>query len=181
MARVYYKARRYRRAHFNVELGRWIYDRRVKRPLFSRRFELLRERREASRKKQKPKYRKTDKITEQILSGNNEVSGDMLKVYTSTNLKDFVPVYPIHVTEKYFVYLDNSTHNAHNQVESSRYCVAHIEKGLTIWAAFLSLSHAKEFAEWMDENIGDNFMRASRLEDIKNQLIFMGYRPLTKR
>jgi hypothetical protein len=111
----------------------------------------------------------------------DEVFEELVKIRNPGNSKEFAEVYPIEIIGRYFIYLENGSGSTFSQVTVSCYCVAHLEKGITIWSAFLGLSHAQDFAEWMDNVIKDNFMHHINFTKIRNRLVFMGYRPLTKR
>lgn len=183
---VRFQNRRHRRAHFNIDLGRWVPEKRVRRPLL--------------RKPQKPQAGVERKLERIVLTkaegkkyknlkgdfGNRmreepDMSSECVRIYLQPgNTRNYREVYPIVVYKRYFIFLDNDSSDKSLRVDISLYCVAHLERGVVIWAGFRGLSHAKQFAIWMDKEIKDHFMWGIKRTRIKQKLLDMGYRPLSR-
>jgi len=91
-------------------------------------------------------------------------------------------VRPIEVVGDFFIYLDTPSDATEQVVRGACYAVAHLKKGVVIWSYFRGITHALEFAEFM--NTGKrriNFMHGRHRKRIREKLVELGYLPLTKK
>jgi len=92
-------------------------------------------------------------------------------------------VAPIEVVGDFFIYLHIPNNRTLNPIEGSFYAVAHIQRGLVLWQWFTGISHARIFAQFIDESqsLRISFMQARYRPKIREKLVELGYLPLTSK
>lgn len=93
--------------------------------------------------------------------------------------KSIKKVYPIEFIGDFFIYLNTMERATDRAIIASYYAVAHTERGITIWAGFGGIEHAREFLNYIKETkLSSEFLHARQRHKIKAKLVEMGYTPI---